>query len=91
MANPTQFALVFDAATTDWPLLTLMCGKANVNPNSADYDSRSALHVAAATGNLRAVQGLLYAGANLNAQDRCEWTLLPASFQGARTQCSTQY
>jgi hypothetical protein len=87
MANPSQFALVLDAAANDWALLTLMCEKANVNSNSADYDSRSVLHVAAATCNLQAVQGLLYAGANVNVQDRCDPSLLPseASVPSARS------
>jgi ankyrin repeat protein len=81
MANPTQFALVYDAAETDWSLLMLMCTKANIDPNSADYDSRSVLHVAAATGNLRIIQGLLQVGANINIRDRCDPNLLPFEFK----------
>jgi ankyrin repeat protein len=71
MANPNQFALVYDAAERDWLLLVMMCNKANVDPNSADYDSRSVLHVAVATGNLRVIQGLMQVGTNINARDRC--------------------
>lgn len=70
MADPSQFALVLDAAEKGWALLTLMCIKGGVDANSADYDRRSVMHVAASTGNLRVVQGLLQVGANVNVQDR---------------------
>jgi potassium channel len=69
--DANQFTHVMDAAENDWPMLSLMCLKGGVDPNSADYDQRSVMHVAAATGNLRAVQGLLQVGANVNIQDRC--------------------
>ena len=70
MADPIQFALVMDAAENEWALLTLMCIKGGVDANSADYDRRSVMHVAASTGNLRVVQGLLRVGADVNIQDR---------------------
>jgi ankyrin repeat protein len=70
MANPRQFVLVFEAAEKEWYLLTLMCVKGGVDPNSSDYDRRSVMHVAASSGNLRVVQGLLQVGANVNIQDR---------------------
>ena len=70
MGDPSQFSLVMDAAENEWALLTLMCIKGGVDSNSADYDRRSVMHVAASSGNLRVVQGLLRVGANCNVQDR---------------------
>lgn len=71
MIDPSQFVLVMDTAEKEWGLLSLMCIKGGVDPNSADYDRRSVMHVAASTGRLRVVQGLLQVGANVNVQDRC--------------------
>jgi serine/threonine protein kinase/ankyrin repeat protein len=41
-----------------------------VSPNFADYDKRTALHLAAAAGSLATVNVLIDAGADVNAQDR---------------------
>jgi ankyrin repeat protein len=76
MANPSQFVLVMEAAEREWSLLSLMCIKGGVDPNSGDYDHRSVVHVAASSKNLRVVQGLLQVGANVNIQDRCGASLL---------------
>ena len=45
----------------------LTCG---VPINAADYDKRTALHLAASVGNLPIVKALLESGANANAKDR---------------------
>lgn len=71
MADPSQFVLVMESAEKEWSLLSLMCIKGGVDANSADYDRRSVMHVAASTSNLRVVQGLLQVGANVNIADRC--------------------
>lgn len=66
-----QFSLVMAAAEHNLEQLSLMCLKAGVSADSCDYDVRSCLHVACATGNLKAVQALIHVGANVNMQDRC--------------------
>ena len=71
MADPSQFVLVMESAEKEWSLLSLMCIKGGVDANSADYDRRSVMHVAASSSNLRVVQGLLQVGANVNIADRC--------------------
>ncbi len=40
------------------------------DPNAADYDKRTCLHLAASMGNLHVVQELLKHGADINYQDR---------------------
>ena len=40
------------------------------DPNAADYDKRTCLHLAASVGNLHIVEELIEAGANVNVQDR---------------------
>jgi potassium channel len=67
----SQFALVMDAAQNDFAQLSLMCQRAGVDANSADYDARSVLHVACSSGDLKAVQNLLRVGASVNIKDRC--------------------
>lgn len=65
-----NFKLVKDACEVDPARLLLLCLKANVNPDSADYDQRSVLHAECLDGNLQAVEALLSVGANVNASDR---------------------
>jgi ankyrin repeat protein len=65
-----NFAAVKDAAEQDQAKLAIMCSKAGASANSVDYDHRSVLHTLCAAGNLKAVEGLLTAGANVNSRDR---------------------
>jgi ankyrin repeat protein len=71
LTPPNQFALVKSAAETDNAKLELLCLKASVDPNSKDYDSRTALHTSCAAGHLKAVKSLLRVGADVNFKDRC--------------------
>ena len=66
LAASTLCQLVFDGdATTLRRLL-----RAKINVNAADYDRRTAAHIAAAEGNLVAFKILVDFGCNLNAKDR---------------------
>jgi ankyrin repeat protein len=65
-----NFALVREASEVDSAQLSLMCLKANVSPDSCDYDTRSVLHCQCLAGNLKAVEALLSVGANVNVTDR---------------------
>ena len=40
------------------------------DPNAADYDKRTCLHLAASTGNLHIVEKLVEYNADVNYQDR---------------------
>jgi ankyrin repeat protein len=44
--------------------------EAKIDVNAGDYDRRTAVHIAAAEGNLAALRVLVDAGANLNVKDR---------------------
>eukprot|EP00549_Striatella_unipunctata_P016476 CAMPEP_0118725992 /NCGR_PEP_ID=MMETSP0800-20121206/33447_1 /TAXON_ID=210618 ORGANISM="Striatella unipunctata, Strain CCMP2910" /NCGR_SAMPLE_ID=MMETSP0800 /ASSEMBLY_ACC=CAM_ASM_000638 /LENGTH=182 /DNA_ID=CAMNT_0006634751 /DNA_START=21 /DNA_END=570 /DNA_ORIENTATION=- len=44
--------------------------KAKIDVNASDYDKRTAIHIAAAEGNLAAVKILVQHGANINVKDR---------------------
>jgi CRP-like cAMP-binding protein len=66
LAASTLCQLVFDGdATTLRRLL-----RAKINVNAADYDRRTAAHIAAAEGNLVAFKILVEFGCNLYAEDR---------------------
>ena len=57
------------AFASDLPLLrNLLSG--GVPPDSADYDLRTAIHIAAAEGMLPIVKLLVEFGADINVQDR---------------------
>lgn len=62
--------------------LYLRCG---ANPDSADHDSRTALHVAAAEGNLPCVKVLVAANANPSAVDRWGGTPLQDALRNGHT------
>ena len=47
--------------------MLLACG---LDVNVADYDRRTCMHLAAATGNTNVVEALIAQGANLNVADR---------------------
>ena len=47
--------------------LLLQCG---CNPDAADYDRRTCLHLACSVGNLRVVQALLDVNVDINFKDR---------------------
>ena len=54
-------------------------------PNAADYDKRTCLHLAASSGNLHVVQALVEAKANVNFQDRWDGTALVDSVREGHT------
>jgi hypothetical protein len=91
MDNPNQFVLVQQAAQKEWLLLSLMCIKGGVDPNSADYDQRTVMHVAACTKNLRVVQGLLQVGASVNKPDRCGSSMLTVHLEVTTNALSPAY
>jgi ankyrin repeat protein len=49
--------------------------RANINVNAADYDKRTAAHIAAAEGNVAALKVLVEHGADLTLEDRWKNTL----------------
>jgi potassium channel len=65
-----NFALVREASEVDAARLELMCLKANVSPDSSDYDNRTVLHCQCLTGNLKAIEALLSVGCDVNPTDR---------------------
>ena len=62
--------------------MLLDCG---VNVNSADYDRRTALHLAASEGNKRMCQYLVDHGANINCADRWKGTPLSDAMREGHT------
>uniref|UniRef100_A0A7N0TV25 Protein kinase domain-containing protein n=1 Tax=Kalanchoe fedtschenkoi TaxID=63787 RepID=A0A7N0TV25_KALFE len=59
-----------------------------ISPDVQDYDSRTALHLAASEGHASIVELLLHYGANLNLKDRWQRTpLTDARFYGHRDIC----
>ena len=65
-AASTLCQLVFEGDATTLRRLLL----AKINVNAADYDRRTAAHIAAAEGNLVAIKLLVEFGCDLNAKDR---------------------
>merc|ERR1712138_299593 len=57
--------------------------------DAKDYDSRTAIHLAASEGNLRIVEFLLDAGANPNSKDRWGGTALRDAVREGHTQVAT--
>ena len=66
----TATDLIQAASIGDLAQVIQMCEKEGLSINGCDYDSRSALHLAAGEGRLAVVAYLLAAGANPNAEDR---------------------
>eukprot|EP01122_Echinamoeba_exundans_P014054 TRINITY_DN6288_c0_g1_i1.p1 TRINITY_DN6288_c0_g1~~TRINITY_DN6288_c0_g1_i1.p1 ORF type:complete len:960 (-),score=226.78 TRINITY_DN6288_c0_g1_i1:65-2857(-) len=56
------------------------------DPSASDYDSRTALHVAARDGYLDAIKVLISAGANINAVDAFNNTPLDEAVRGNQTE-----
>jgi potassium channel len=54
---------------SDIKLLSRLC-MAGINLDAADYDMRTALHIAASEGNLAAIKVLVEGGADLSVKDR---------------------
>lgn len=63
------------AATEGDVALIQLYAAAGVDVNAGDYDSRRAIHIAAADGKVDALKALLDAGADINAVDR--WSATP--------------
>lgn len=55
--------------------LKVLIEEENFNVNDADYDGRTALHLASEEGHLDAVRYLVRQGANINCEDR--WGTVP--------------
>ena len=54
----------------------------NVDLNTADYDARTALHLAASNGHLEIVNFLIKNGINLNSEDKFGGTPLDDAITG---------
>eukprot|EP00522_Entomoneis_paludosa_P004971 CAMPEP_0172470530 /NCGR_PEP_ID=MMETSP1065-20121228/66589_1 /TAXON_ID=265537 /ORGANISM="Amphiprora paludosa, Strain CCMP125" /LENGTH=379 /DNA_ID=CAMNT_0013228501 /DNA_START=12 /DNA_END=1151 /DNA_ORIENTATION=- len=65
--HTTRF--LFAASRDDVITINVMCDQGGFDPNSSDYDSRTALMVAAMKGNLETVTKLLEHGADPNLVD----------------------
>ena len=57
-----------------------------INPSCADYDKRSALHLAAGNGHLSVVQYLCFCGTSVTSQDRFGNTALDDAIRLKRSQ-----
>eukprot|EP01063_Lacrimia_lanifica_P027493 TRINITY_DN386_c0_g1_i2.p2 TRINITY_DN386_c0_g1~~TRINITY_DN386_c0_g1_i2.p2 ORF type:complete len:836 (+),score=420.59 TRINITY_DN386_c0_g1_i2:82-2589(+) len=64
--------------------LKVLCEQ--VNPDTSDYDKRSALHLAAEEGHLEAVKVLVEAGAHTNCADRWGTTPLSGAVQNGHSE-----
>ena len=62
--------------------MLLECG---VSPDSADYDGRTSLHLAASTGNMHVVKALIEHSSNINFQDRWGGTALADAVREGHT------
>jgi len=58
----------------------------NINPDAADYDARTCLHLAASEGQMPVVSALMTSGANANVQDRWGNTPLCDAIREGHTQ-----
>ena len=58
----------------------------NINPDAADYDARTCLHLAASEGQMPVVSALMTSGANANVQDRWGNTQLCDAIREGHTQ-----
>ncbi|MEO3770667.1 glutaminase A [Micromonospora sp. B9E7] len=80
VASTTRLLWAASHGDLEYVRLALAAGK---NPNSADYDRRTALHLAASEGNLDVVQYLLDRGADPTLRDRWGGTPLSDAERGA--------
>eukprot|EP00026_Physarum_polycephalum_P006086 Phypoly_transcript_06127.p1 GENE.Phypoly_transcript_06127~~Phypoly_transcript_06127.p1 ORF type:complete len:593 (+),score=95.33 Phypoly_transcript_06127:77-1780(+) len=69
------FLLCTAAAKGDLQKLQHLVEVKNIDINTADYDGRTALHLASEEGHLEVVKYLLGKGANINCEDR--WGTVP--------------
>jgi ankyrin repeat protein len=75
--NEALAASVMCQAVFDGDILLLRrLLEAGIDPNAADYDKRTASHVAAAEGNVAAIKVLAEHNANLSLEDRWKNTVL---------------
>jgi CRP-like cAMP-binding protein len=82
--HTTRF--LFAASRNDVPTITLMCNQ-GIDPNSSDYDGRTALMQAAMKGNLEALAKLLDYQANLNLVDVHGNSALHEAVRGGHEKC----
>jgi ankyrin repeat protein len=74
--NDSTMASVLCQTVMDGDILFLRrLLRANINVNAADYDKRTAAHIAAAEGNVAALKVLVEHGADLTLEDRWKNTL----------------
>ena len=60
------------------------------DPNAADYDRRTCLHLAASSGNKHVMDLLINVGVNVNAEDRWGGTPLADAVHNGHRQCATE-
>ncbi|MGC4879911.1 glutaminase A [Micromonospora sp. DT43] len=86
VASTTRLLWAASHGDLEYVRLALAAGK---DPNSADYDRRTALHLAASEGNLDVVQYLLDRGADPTLRDRWGGTPLYDAERGAHDRVVT--
>jgi ankyrin repeat protein len=74
--------LIYAAAEGKFDDVKRLVEKEKVSASSADYDRRSALHLAVAEGHVEVVKYLVSKGADVNAIDRFEGTPLDGAITG---------
>lgn len=77
---------VFDGDTT---LLKRLL-RANINVDAADYDKRTAAHIAAAEGNVAAIRVLADHGADLTLEDRWKNSVLQEAKRSSKSSSQQQ-
>ncbi|WP_327035094.1 glutaminase A [Micromonospora ureilytica] len=86
VASTTRLLWAASHGDLEYVRLALAAGE---DPNSADYDRRTALHLAASEGNLDVVQYLLDHGADPTLRDRWGGTPLDDAERGAHGRVAT--
>jgi ammonium transporter Rh len=87
-AQEARIAALLSAASKNNIERVLHWIRAGVDASSADYDYRSALHIAASEGHLEVLQELIKEGANVHAKDRFGSTPLDDAIHGGHRVCA---